>query len=131
MKRVKKMLAGIVIACGACAAQAAGAYDGIWATSLSGLPVGYFSIHQNGNSLVVASMPMAGSGTVAWEAFIGTISGSSAIVDTIVSGTNARWSVQFTSATEGTATQISCTPKTSRDSCDFPNGTVLRGIRIF
>lgn len=109
-------------------AQAAGPYDGIWAATYQGSPIGYFSAHESTGTLVVALLPAERS---YWEAFIGQRNDNAASLTTIVGDASAAISVTFTSATTFTATQISCVPKQSGARCLFPDGAVFQGNKIF
>lgn len=116
---------------GSQAAVAGGTYDGIWAASTGNTAVGYYSLTQNGNSLVAVALPLDSAGAVNWEAFIGGISGNLASVSTLVSTVNSSFAVTFTSATTATIVQVACAPKTTNSSCRFSNGTVLLANKIF
>ena len=107
-------------------AQAAGPYDGIWSLSYFGIPIGYYSVHENGGMLLAVSLP-DGS---AWDAAVGTRNGSAVTLTWIVGNADGTASVVFPSATTLSATQTSCTPKVAGVRC-LPNGSVVQGIKIF
>lgn len=130
MKYLRTALAALAVGFGF-SAHGAGAYDGVWSASFNGTQVGYFSLHQNGSTVVAAWMPLLGDRTDTWEAFMGNLNGSSSTVSAIAGGVNATYNVVFTGGSTASITQVSCTPKTSRDVCRFTNGSVLSANRIF
>lgn len=123
----KVALAVLILAATASQSFAAGAYDGIWTVSYSGVPVAYYSIHQNGDTVVAVEL----GSSMTWGAGMGTLNGNTALCETIIGGVQVRASVTFTSPNTLTAIQESCTPVWANYYCLLPNGATVHGVKIF
>lgn len=109
-------------------AKAAGPYDGIWAVSYFGLPVGYYSAHERDGTLIAVQLP---DGNASWEAYWGPRNGNTVNMSTLVSGVNAQLTVTFTSDITFNATQISCVPVVAGWHCLYPNGATVQGYKVW
>jgi hypothetical protein len=128
----------ILVALGMCfsgAASAQSAFDGIYSLTVNGSSIGFATVQTNGSTMIAVLLPTDSGGQPSnWQALIGQITASfstatvNARLSTVVSGVNSTYSVSL-NGTNLTATQQSCTPKTS--SCSFANGTVVFGTKIF
>lgn len=87
------------------AAFAQSNYTGIWATDTD-QPMEYYSIHQNGNDIVVATLD-ASKGQ--WSAYEGVLTDAQVTLRSIFSiGADISVEVQFTSPTQAQFTILSC-----------------------
>lgn len=105
-------------------ARAAGTYDGIW--QISGAANNLYMLSQNGQAFIAMSLTLSSQ---YWEAFYGTITGSTGTVSTLVSDETLQGTFNFSSATAGTLTINSCTKHTG--SCLLPAGSTVSLTKIF
>lgn len=106
-------------------AEASGVYDGIWLIKYKGTDIGYASIHENGQQLVFVTL----TPDTDWEALYGTRVDNKATLSTIIAKVNASIAIVFSSSTELSFTQTSCTPK--EESCNFPKGASFSAVKLF
>lgn len=104
MKKIATGIVGLLLS----ASLYAGDYDGVWVFDFdAGDDASYFVLHQNGKQLLVVDAWQAMDG---WSAHLGTLSGSSAEMRTIVEpdGAVVKFTLNFSSQTRGTITLHSC-----------------------
>lgn len=107
--------------------QSTANFSGIWLLSSGN----YVSIHQVGNTIVAATLGVQASTGGLWEAMEGTVIGQTATAHTIYGYVNSSTTVQLTSPTTFTATQLSCTPMVAGYYCAYSNGTRLTATKVF
>ena len=122
---IRKALVGGLFVCAAAVssmAVAGGTYDGAW--TITGLPNSYFIVYQNGDQILAVELLADKS----WDAYLGTLSGSSATFTSLIASVNLNATVTFSSATTATLRVNSCSP--SYD-CSLPAGTQTTINKIF
>lgn len=129
---MKKTLSALALIFLSPFATAAGEYDGVWAFDTP-IKTQYFSVHQNGGTLVVAGLAATGSG--GWFATQGPIIGNAAttkeIINTMTSTVwNITWKYEFSSASRGVVTMVRCVPPPNQ-TCPNTDGTSAAIVKIF
>lgn len=120
MKKLILAFALSALSCGASAQE----YTGIWRAELD---TGTFvQVTQKGQSMVIAALSSDGT----WEAYLGTLSGGTASVATVIGFVNTSLTVRFVSPTRAIARINSCTPSVYY-VCRFPAGTEITYNKIF
>lgn len=104
-------------------ALAAGTYDGVWTTAA--LPNSYFIVYQNGTQLLAVEL----HADKYWNAYLGTLSGSSSTFSSLISSVSLNATITFSSATAASLTINSCVPVSA--ACTLPAGTRATINKIF
>ncbi len=104
-------------------ALATGTYDGAW--TITGLPNSYFIVYQNGVQILAVEL----SADKSWDAYMGTLSGSTATFSSLIASVNLNATVTFSSANAATLTINSCVPVSA--PCILPAGTRTTINKIF
>jgi voltage-gated potassium channel Kch len=120
MKKLGFVLMLIAMSSGAFAQE----YTGIWRAEADGNA--FVQVTQRGQSMVIAALSADGT----WEAYLGTIAGSTASVATVIGFVNTSLTVRFVSPTRAIARITSCAPS-ALYACRFPAGTEIAYNKIF
>jgi hypothetical protein len=105
-------------------AMAQGNYSGIWRASID--PGAFVSLNQNGGTLVIAMLDSTGE----WDAYIGTLSGTTATVNTVIGRVTIGMTVRFLSGSQAIVKLNSCIPN-EYYACAFPVGAEIAYTKIF
>lgn len=110
-------------------AFSAGVYDGIWSID----KLGYASIHQNGERLILILLDseVDDDGDYEWEAYWGDLVENKSIQITLISGVLAEIELIFETETKLKAELKSCVPQTGDCDDEFPVGATFTGDRIW
>ena len=107
--------------------QADSNYSGIWETSVGT----YATVNQKDSELAIVLLGASQASGYNWEAQMGTMSGTTAIINTVYGYVNLQLRIEFTSTTAATITQISCSPLVAGFECRFLNGATFSAMKIF
>ncbi|MCP5357571.1 MAG: hypothetical protein H7A06_05475 [Pseudomonadales bacterium] len=107
--------------------QSTANFSGVWLTSAGN----YISVHQNGSTIIAATLGVQASTGGVWEAMQGTVIGQTGTASTIYGYVNATYTIRLVSPTSFVATQVSCSPLASGFLCAYPNGTQLTATKVF
>jgi hypothetical protein len=102
----------------------AGQYDGIWVSSID--PGTLTSIYDDGGGTIVAiSLHIADN---YYDVYLGTLSGNTATMSSLIAEENAVVRVTFTSLNTASVTIVSCEPASA---CGLPDGTTFQFNKLF
>lgn len=121
---MKKLALFLILALSTPAFAQQADYGGIWRASID--PGAFVVVTQRGNSLVIAALDSDGM----WDAYIGSIGGTSASVTTVIGRATISMTVSFVSSTQAVAKLTSCTPKPGF-ICTFPIGSEITYNKIY
>jgi hypothetical protein len=105
-------------------AFAQGNYSGIWRATIDS--ASFVSVNQNGSALVIAALASNGE----WDAYLGMINGTTAVVATVIGRANVTMTVRFVSGSQAVARLDSCQPFPGY-VCLHPIGTEITYNKIF
>ncbi|MES3007106.1 MAG: hypothetical protein V4751_04970 [Pseudomonadota bacterium] len=124
---MKKLLCALLFTLAATQAAAQTTYTGVWAMDVP-LTTNYYSVHQNGSAVIVASLDASDA---EWEALQGSITSNVAVVNSIYTqGGSFNVRITFSSTTTGSFVVLSCTPSPGR-VCAVPVGVTIPIKKIF